>query len=173
VFIHLYIAFYLHNDHSVDRLHLGQVIMSDGIWAKLSICTKYFGKHRTPAIRGIMKYGCFISLLWNNFVNYNYFKMRVLTWRHYTRAARVVSAVMSLHAKYARAEVMPIDKDPVFCGRNAPCRKRLIYMYHCAFHWNSLRWGLSQSVNSNWRGSPGHVFVFCTFFFLKWHIMWK
>ena len=89
--------------------------MSDGIWAKLSKCTKYYGKHGTPDIRGIMKYGCFTSLLWNNFVNYK-FKMRVLTWRHYTRAARVVPAVISLPAKYARAEVMPIYQDPVFCA---------------------------------------------------------
>ena len=32
-----------------------------------------------------------------------------------------------------------------------------------AFHWNSVRRGLSQTVNSNWRGSPRHFFVFCSF----------
>ena len=36
-----------------------------------------------------------------------------------------------------------------------------------AFHWNSVRRGLNQSVNSNWRGSSGHFFVFCSFLSLN------
>ena len=54
VFINLYLAFCLHNiDHSLTLSTDGQVIMSDGIYARLLKCAKYFRKHRTPDIRGI------------------------------------------------------------------------------------------------------------------------
>ena len=33
-----------------------------------------------------------------------------------------------------------------------------------AFYWNFLRRGLNKSVNSNWRGSPGHFSYFAPFY---------
>ena len=119
-FIHLYLAFDLHNDHSVDRRHLpfgsgyhvrrdlGQVTEMREVFRQTQDTSYY----RYNEIR--MFYFVIMEQL-RQLQPMAYFKMRVLTWRHYTRAARVVPAVMSLPAKCARAEVMPIYQDPVFC----------------------------------------------------------
>ena len=63
------------------------------------------------------------------------------------------------------------------CGMPFPCGLTIVARLlvrpppDSAFHWNSIIRRLNQSVNSNWRGSPGIFFVFCSFFILKWHIM--
>ena len=60
------------------------------------------------------------------------------------------------------------------CGMSFPCGLPIVVrllvwpLPDSAFHWNSLRPGLNQTANSNWRGSPGHfVRPFAPFFNLK------